>query len=303
MRHALLIVLLSLVVRAPALDLPPLPPDTTWVWSLSMGQTMNGPLGSVLKKALATEQAKDVLQKMESMAGFDPFRDIDQIVASGADFTPQSSVVISIGRFDGPRLEALVKNTAKGYRTSTHVGITIHRWLEHDSEDKETFAALRNNQLIFAQSLPAIERSLDALISETPVPASGPLASASKLDGALVMAVAADNLANAPHAAGDQSAAMLRKIKQIVASVKNADQNLVFTLDAKVVDEVTAAQLYQMGQGLLMIAANNADVPAEYKEYLAGLRLNHNGDELTLNGIIPAFLIDQFVCHINASQP
>ncbi|HXA52982.1 MAG TPA: hypothetical protein VNV86_21845 [Candidatus Acidoferrum sp.] len=142
----------------PALDVL-LPPGATAVFGLRAS--------SILNLLAQQEGAKDLrtqvsaLLAMSPWSGFDPFRDIDEVViaAMASGQNPPTLAVIT-GRFDAAKL---AQGKGQAYRSAT---------LVQDAKSKQVLAILDDNTLL-AGDMPLVKAAIDRASGSV---AAGPLA-------------------------------------------------------------------------------------------------------------------------------
>jgi len=261
---------------------PPLPANTIWLLNLDVRQALSGPCGDLARQIIDGSTSSANVKNWLTITGIDPFTDIDRFLASGTDFTPLSSSVILSGRFDAKRLIALAES-AQGHQAIPHGNLVIHRWIDPMANNREVFAALVNEHLLFSPTRDSAIRGLDAFTANAAI--AEPVVAIDRFTGSLIAAAAANDLARLPRL--DQSAAMLRQISHIAANVQAEGDTITSTVIATTTDEATAVQLQQIGQGLLASAMFNKDTPADVKVLLAGVQLSHVGNQLTLQARLP----------------
>jgi len=284
MRHSLLalVCIISFSTRLIGLEHPPLPANTTWLLSLDVRQALSGPCADLARQCIDSATAAPGVKNWLTMTNIDPLTDIDQIMASGTDFTPLTSSLIVSGRFDAKRLIALAE-AAQGHQAILHGNYVIHRWIDPAANNREVFAALVDGHLLFAPTRNSAIHSLDAFSANAAV--AEPVAMVDRFTGPLIAAAAANDLAHMPHL--DQSAAMLRQISHIAANLQTEGDHIVSTVIATTTDEATATQLQQIGQGLLALALFNKDTPADAKVLLSGIRISQANNQVTVQTTLP----------------
>jgi hypothetical protein len=203
-------------------------------------------------------------------------------LASGTDFTPLTSSLILSGHFDAKRLIALAE-AAQGHQAIPHGNQIIHRWIDPAANNREVFAALVNEHLLFAPTRDSAIRSLDAFTANPSV--AEPVAMVDRFTGPLIAVAAANDLSQLPRL--DQGAAMLRQISHIAANLQAEGDQMLSTVIATTTDEATAAQLQQIGQGLLALALFNKDTPPDAKVLLSGIQISHVGNQVTVQARLP----------------
>jgi hypothetical protein len=284
MRLAPLTLLICLAISASATEIVPLPANTAWLVSADIRQAMSGPFATLVQDVLdRNPEAAENLKKLRVLTGIEPLKDIDRIVASGSDFNPELATIIFTGRFDAKRLAELAE-IIDGHQALSFAGTTIHCWI-HDGNHR-AYAASIAEHVIVGKHLPAVEAGINALVSMTPPPSEGPIAQARAIEGPLVLAAAADHL-DIPGAKGDVNAAMIREIKQLVASLRVQEQSLLIHITAALPDKTKATQFMQIGQGLLALASLSKVEPPEAKQLLAGLQIGVNENHVLLVGNLP----------------
>jgi hypothetical protein len=130
------------------------PPEAKVVGGMNVDRTAASPFGRFLLSQVKEEDA--AFQKFVSSTGFDPRRDLREVVFAGISAPGQKGhgLVVARGVFNGPQIFAAAK--AEGATASTYKGVEL---LKHKS-DSASFAILDGN-IAIAGDEAMVKRAID----------------------------------------------------------------------------------------------------------------------------------------------
>lgn len=134
-----------------------IPSDARFVAGIHADQIKNSRFGQYLLDQMKSEENN--FSKLIAQTGFDPRRDLSEIIVASSD--PQNknhnSLVIARGRFDATRINAFVRQSGAGQ--TSYQGIDIVTDSRH--ENAEAWMAVLNPSLVVAGGSHLVKQAID----------------------------------------------------------------------------------------------------------------------------------------------
>src|SRR5579871_6082322 len=232
-----------------------LPPDTMAAAGINVGQAALSPFGQYL--LLQSQQSADAgLQKLVESTGFDPRRDLREIlVAMNTQPGAHSGIIVARGVFDIPRI--IEASLASGATAETYKGVQT---VQGPSNGHDTLAFPDSTMAIVGDPVnvrAAIDRKLSSAPANPALVSAVSRASAGE-DAWFTIIVPLSQLQAAPSAPGAQDPfAMLNKVQQASGGIKFG-ANVVVTVKAicqSAPDAAALSETLKSFAGIAMMAA------------------------------------------------
>jgi hypothetical protein len=272
-------------------------PDAKVVAGVNVDSAKTSPFGLwVISQMQSNAQH---LQELKDLTGFDPLRDIHEILAASTG-TAHNGLAMARGNFDTSKITTAA--AANGGLTETYAGFTI---LE-DPKQTGGFAFL-DSTLVVAGDIASVKGALDRLHNPQPLPAAVTALvsqwSASQ-DAWAITTVPPSTLhpaAGTPNipGLGANAQGILQKIQQICGGVKFG-ANVVVTAQAQADNAPDAAQMAAALQFLVNLAQTQAAQHPEITSLVQGLAINSSGVNVNVTLSLPQAQIQQLVNHATA---
>jgi len=276
-------------------------PDTQVMMGVNGEQVMLSPFGQFLLAQSA--QVPDELQKLIETSGFDPRRDLREIlVASNGQPGFHSQIVLARGTFDIPKI--LEAAQASGAAVGTYKGVSMFG-------DKQGSIAFPDSTLAIAGDADNVRAAIDRKSAPTAI--SSALAvqvnQLSTTEDAWFVTMAPLSQLQ-PQAAGTAGAvpgpfAMYSKVQQASGGVKFG-ANVVVNLQAVSQRDQDAAALAAVLKAMGIGLSGNSNAQAAWAaELLQNLSVTAEGNVTKVSLTVPETLIEQMMqaSHTQAAHP
>ena len=226
LRTALSILALAAVISLPvaAADstmLKAVMPDAEFIGGANVDQVMNSPFGQFMLSKISAEEQK--LQKMIDMTGFDPRRDLREVMVASKNMGggKDNAIVMAKGTFDAAKLTAAA--SLHGAALNSYNGVTI--FALNPKKESEGIVALMAGMAIGGPT-EAVKAAVDRLQSGTgtaPALAAQAVAASAKWDAWAVSNASPSKLAGVvsnPNLGGALKGEVLQAITQTTGGVR-----------------------------------------------------------------------------------
>ena len=233
-------------------------PDAKVLAGVNVDQAKTSPFGVyVLTQMQSQVQAQQHLQQLTALTGFDPTRDVHELLFA-APATPgnQSGLALARGAFDAMKIQAAA--LVAGALTESYQGVTLIE------DPKQTHAvAFLDSTLAVAGDVASVKGAIDRQTLATPLPAAV-ITTVNQWSGNedawVVLAVPPASLkppVNAPNPPNPAVQNALQNIQQAAGGVKFGAQ-IVLTGQAQTDTPDNATMLANVGQFLISLAQMQA---------------------------------------------
>jgi TonB family protein len=273
-------------------------PDSQVMAGVNVAQVMLSPLGQHLAQTF--RMPDENLQKLLESAGFDPRRDLREILVSANGFTGNNSgIFLARGTFDVPKI--LEAARAEGSTIETYSGVSIAQKSKGDS------MALPDSTLAIEGDIASVRAAIDRMSAPTAI-SSALAVQVNQLstteDAWFVSMVPFSQLQPAGAAgAGPGPFAMLNNVQQASGGVKFG-ASAVLTLQAVSLTDQDASALANVlrsfaGTGEMFIK----DAYAPAAALLQSLNVTADGQVTKVSVSVPEAQIEQMMQASHAKEP
>ncbi len=282
-------------------------PDAQVMAGLNVTNSEISPLGTFILAHISTDQS---LQKLIEQTGFDPRRDLNEILAaSNGNQAAPASLVLARGNFDVAKILAQV-TAGKGQQVSTYAGATLIT----GTTDKDTgAAAFIGSSIALAGNVVSVKAALDrsgGVNSISPALATKVQALSSTQDAWTVSLASLGALI--PGALGGGSAdGMAGQTMQLVKNIQSSSAGLKFGANVQFTAQAVAdtpQDATALGDVIKMIASlaamgagNNKDAAA-IAQTLQSLQVAVSGTSVNLSANIPEAQVEALLSSAVSSK-
>jgi len=137
-------------------------PDASVIAGVNVDQAKNSPFGQYVLSQIPANNTD--LQKLVTLTGFDPTRDVHELLAASTG-TQNTGLVAARGAFDPSKIASVA--VADGAKTETYGGITIL-----EAPNQSHAIAFLDSTLVVAGDLASVKAAIDRQKAPTPLPST-----------------------------------------------------------------------------------------------------------------------------------
>jgi len=230
-----------------------IPATTKWIFHIDLEAFSSTAIGQHILTEIR-QQHKQKLEAATRLFGSDLTQDITGLTLFGPDEAEANAVAMISGRFDQPKLLALLA-ASPDYGSRSYGEHTLYQWKDARRNKNQVGVFAADDLIVISQTEKAVTDVLDVMAGRQASLASAPKSNLSLLtegaQGAFFVA-AADELAaltqNAHHAAMLQNS----RTMTLIADEKEEQTRLYILLEAQSLE--AAQQVEQVARGMLAFA-------------------------------------------------
>lgn len=160
---AMLVTGLAGVTQAAPLNQAQVPAGAVWVAHIDVDQLRATRLGEMALGKLLSDTGGGKMDALAAVLGFDVRKDIGGCTIYGTSCMRNQGVCILAGRFDEPRILALVKAN-ETYQALNYGGIVIHNWVDARKHNKSVYLVMLPGLAAMASSDALMKSAVDVLL-------------------------------------------------------------------------------------------------------------------------------------------
>jgi hypothetical protein len=254
-RLLLLGAMLAAAVRGGGLPLTNLPATVKWALHADVRALRASPLGEKVLAAIPGSPAEAKIRAFAALTSIDLQRDVDAITLCGSGGPEQGALVYLAGRWDLPRLNAIVAGSEE-FASKTEGRHTLMNWKDgkpHAGSGRQHACFVSTNLAVLADREEALRQALAALDGEAPALNSvrrfQELSAAGGRGFASLAAIDVNTLV-----AADPNAAWLQQVETVRLDVRSDAEGVRFELALCAAGPEVAQQVQQVLAGFQSLA-------------------------------------------------
>lgn len=249
--------------------------STRWVIHLDGQAFWGSQLGTQLTEWMEAPEIRAKLQAVKTLFGTDLTTDVRSITLFGPDGDEKHAVALIKGKIDRPKLVSMAVLSDR-YEKIVKGDTTIHRWGDESDKKTQYMGFASDEKMVISQSSDSLTQAIDVLQGRAPsIRGTEHFKALADVPDKAFLVVCSEDLAQITK--GTAHAAMVKKSNMLALMLWERDGFIHATIQLEADSPEVAKQIEAMGQGMLAMAAFNADTVAELKPLLGACSLESHG--------------------------
>ncbi len=291
-------------VQTRASELKEFPSQTHWVLRVDFKAAQASPLVNYIASQMDANkrvEAQNKLAAFKAIFGFDPLKDIDQLVIAGNGNAEKGGVAYIYGTFDAQRLTTILAGS-KNFASADHDGVAMLSWVDEKDNKAKCLAFAKPGLALLSSSPAALAEALDVLAGkQAGLAPDSPLSDAFARAPQNMLSLHAFDIAAI--VGQTPKAEMLKQAQALSLRVQavNAD-TLEATLSVTAATDETALKIHQAVMGIQALMMLQADAKPEAATLASLAQINSNGRTVSVTLKLPKAVIENAVAERQAHQ-
>ncbi len=228
-------------------------PDADWFVGFDCDLFRKSFAGEVLQNKLAELDANRRLENFAIVFGFNPIKDVYNVMLYGQGNDRDKAVLLIEGKFNKERLLALVGMNAE-FKTIVYDDITIQQWRDTDKNAEGRMmhgCFFRDDLIMLSSGLSSLQDAIDVMKGTRKSTSEEIFKDSLLSDSNVFVHIAAKNIARL---VGDEpNAAVLKQTEQIIIAAGQDSENLFASVKLKTNSPETAQNISKLADGIVAL--------------------------------------------------